>query len=135
VSNPIAQDFLVRGTPAQFLFATEDGTISTWSTINGNFPTNAPLAVDDCASGAVYKGLAIVTPQCCREYLALANFPEPSWKSPTLDQSCRSLSGQSLFNFRFIPDLAVARKFTTKTSHQRDYYVMTRVTTADSLGS
>jgi hypothetical protein len=101
VSNPIAQDFLVRGTPAQFLFATEDGTISTWSTINGNFPTNAPLAVDDCASGAVYKGLAIVTPQCCREYLALANFPEPSWKSPTLDQSCRSLSGQSLFNFRF----------------------------------
>jgi len=74
VFNPIAQDFLVRGTLAQFLFATEDGTISTWSTINGNFPTNALLARDDSASGAVYKGLAILTPQCCREYLALTNF-------------------------------------------------------------
>ncbi|PYV55900.1 MAG: TIGR03118 family protein [Acidobacteria bacterium] len=74
VFNPIAQDLLVRGTPAQFLFATEDGTISTWATINGNFPANALLAVDDSASGAIYKGLAILTPQCCREYLALANF-------------------------------------------------------------
>jgi uncharacterized protein (TIGR03118 family) len=74
VFNPIAQDFLVRGTPAQFLFATEDGTISTWATINGNFPTNALLAQDDSASGAVYEGLAILIPQCCREYLALTNF-------------------------------------------------------------
>jgi len=32
------------------------------------------LAVDDSASGAMYKGLAILTPQCCHEYLALANF-------------------------------------------------------------
>jgi len=74
VFNPIAQDFLVRCTPAQFLFTAEDGTISTWATINGNLPANALLAVDDSASGAVYKGLAILTPQCCREYLALANF-------------------------------------------------------------
>src|SRR5262249_28106524 len=29
--NPVAQDFLVRGTPAQFLFAAEDGTVSTWA--------------------------------------------------------------------------------------------------------
>ncbi len=74
VFNPIAEDFLVRGTPAQFLFATEDGTISTWSTVNGNLPSSALLAQDDSAVGAVYKGLAILTPQCCREYLALANF-------------------------------------------------------------
>jgi uncharacterized protein (TIGR03118 family) len=74
VFNPFAQDFLVRGTPAQFLFATEDGTISTWAAINGNFPTNALLARDDSANGAVYKGLAILSPQCCREYLALTNF-------------------------------------------------------------
>ncbi len=74
VSNPVAQDFLVRGTPAQFLLATEDGTISTWATINGNFPTNALLARDDSARGAVSKSRAILTPQCCREYLALANF-------------------------------------------------------------
>jgi len=74
VGNPIAGDFLVRGTPAQFLFATEDGTISTWASINGNNPTFALLARDDSPSGAVYKGLAILTPQCCREYLALAEF-------------------------------------------------------------
>jgi uncharacterized protein (TIGR03118 family) len=74
VFNPIAQDFLVRGTPAQFLFAAQDGTISTWASINGNNPTFALLARDDSASGAVYTGLAILTPQCCREYLALAEF-------------------------------------------------------------
>jgi uncharacterized protein (TIGR03118 family) len=74
VFNPIAQDFLVRGTPAQFLFATEDGTISTWASINGDNPTFALLARDDSASTAVYKGVAILTPQCCREYLALTDF-------------------------------------------------------------
>lgn len=74
VFNPVAEDFLVRGTPAQFLFATEDGTISTWAAINNNLPSTALLARDDSASGAVYKGLTIVTPQCCREYLAIADF-------------------------------------------------------------
>jgi uncharacterized protein (TIGR03118 family) len=74
VFNPATQDFLVRGTPAQFLFTGEDGTISTWASLNGNNPTFALLARDDSPSGAVYKGLAILTPQCCREYLALAEF-------------------------------------------------------------
>ena len=74
VFNPVAEDFLVRGTPAQFLFATEDGTISTWAVINSNLPTTALLARDDSPSGAVYKGITIVTPECCREYLALADF-------------------------------------------------------------
>ncbi len=32
------------------------------------------MARDDSGSGAVYTGLAILTPQCCREYLALAEF-------------------------------------------------------------
>jgi uncharacterized protein (TIGR03118 family) len=42
--------------PARFIFATEDGTIIGWN--NG---TNAVLKVDNSASGAVYKGLAIAT--------------------------------------------------------------------------
>jgi uncharacterized protein (TIGR03118 family) len=46
--------FLVGGTPARFLFATEDGTISAW-----NSGTAAILEVDHSASGAVYKGLAL----------------------------------------------------------------------------
>src|SRR5262249_41515447 len=74
VFNPVAEDFKVSDTPAQFLFATEDGTISTWSEINGNRPSFATMAIDDSGTGAVYKGLAILTPDCCREFLALADF-------------------------------------------------------------
>ena len=42
-----------QGTPAVFIFATEDGTISGWA---GG--TAAVLKVDNSPSGAVYKGLA-----------------------------------------------------------------------------
>jgi uncharacterized protein (TIGR03118 family) len=53
--------FLVPGStsPAAFIFDSEDGTLSAW-----NFavdPTHAVLAVDNSASGAVYKGLAVGT--------------------------------------------------------------------------
>src|SRR5262249_20355162 len=42
--------------PSKFLFATEDGTIVAW---NGTVdPTHAFIAVDNSASGAIYKGLA-----------------------------------------------------------------------------
>ncbi|HUK92310.1 MAG TPA: TIGR03118 family protein, partial [Blastocatellia bacterium] len=56
-------NFVVHGGggsgPAVFLFATEDGTISGWNpTAN---PTNAIIAVDNSSSGAVYKGLAMMT--------------------------------------------------------------------------
>ena len=40
----------------KFIFATEDGTIAGWKT--GNFAT---LLVDRSSTGAVYKGIAIVT--------------------------------------------------------------------------
>jgi len=42
--------------PARFIFATEDGTISGWSQAIGS---TAVLKVDNSASTAVYKGLAI----------------------------------------------------------------------------
>jgi uncharacterized protein (TIGR03118 family) len=49
-------DFQVAGpgTAAHFIFATEDGTVAGW-----NSGTNAVREVDNSASGAVYKGLAI----------------------------------------------------------------------------
>jgi uncharacterized protein (TIGR03118 family) len=54
-------DFVVTGKngsgPSRFIFATEDGTISGWNPAAD--PTNAILEVDNSASGAVYKGLAI----------------------------------------------------------------------------
>jgi len=46
-----------KGIQAAFIFDTEDGTISAWA--GGLNPAdNAVLAVDNSASGAVYKGLA-----------------------------------------------------------------------------
>ncbi|HKI21534.1 MAG TPA: TIGR03118 family protein [Isosphaeraceae bacterium] len=48
-----------------FIFATEDGTISGWNprvSTNGSTPsTQAFLAVDDSAAGAVFKGLTLLT--------------------------------------------------------------------------
>jgi uncharacterized protein (TIGR03118 family) len=74
VFNPIEEDFRFAGTPAQFLFATENGTVSTWAEVNGSLPSLATLALDNSSAGAVYKGLAIANPACCREFLALADF-------------------------------------------------------------
>jgi uncharacterized protein (TIGR03118 family) len=46
-----------KSAPATELFATENGTIAGW---NGDVdPTHAVIAVNNSASGAVYKGLAI----------------------------------------------------------------------------
>jgi uncharacterized protein (TIGR03118 family) len=45
---------LSPGTPAKFIFATEDGTLSAWSS-----GTDAVLMVDHSAAGAIYKGLAL----------------------------------------------------------------------------
>lgn len=61
---------LAQGQPAIFIFATEDGTISGWNPAN---PTNAVLVVDNSASGAVYKGLAIGN-NGTGDFLYAANF-------------------------------------------------------------
>jgi uncharacterized protein (TIGR03118 family) len=57
--------------PSFFLFDTEDGTISGW---NPNVDiTHAVIAVDNSASGAVYKGLAIGS-TTSGEFIYAANF-------------------------------------------------------------
>ena len=56
---------------AVFLFATEDGTISTWAPANN---VNAVLALDHSTAGAVYKGLALLQPTNTAAFLAVANF-------------------------------------------------------------
>jgi uncharacterized protein (TIGR03118 family) len=62
---------LAPGRPARFIFATEDGTISGWNpAVN---PTVATLQVDQNASGAVYKGLAIGN-NGVGDFLYAANF-------------------------------------------------------------
>ncbi|MDD5034045.1 MAG: TIGR03118 family protein [Methylococcaceae bacterium] len=54
VFNGNASNFLVNGSGARFLFATEAGILSGW---NGG--TSAITVVDNSARGAIYKGLAI----------------------------------------------------------------------------
>ncbi|TCO83028.1 uncharacterized protein (TIGR03118 family) [Plasticicumulans lactativorans] len=56
VFNPTTDFQITPNTPARFLFATEDGTIAGWNPGTG---TVAPLKIDNSASGAVYKGLAL----------------------------------------------------------------------------
>jgi len=62
-------DFKILGTPAHFLFAGEDGTISGWYT-----GTTAQLVVNNSGSGnAVYKGIALASAGGAN-YLYVANF-------------------------------------------------------------
>ena len=60
-------DFKIAGNSTHFLFATEDGTISGWSS-----GTSAVIAVNN-SPGAVYKGLALASADGAN-YLYAANF-------------------------------------------------------------
>jgi len=62
--------FKVSGISSEFIFATDDGTISI-----GNARTaSATLAVNNSKMGAVYKGLALVTEKGGNQVLLAANF-------------------------------------------------------------
>jgi uncharacterized protein (TIGR03118 family) len=54
--NGVVSGFDVNHVSSRFIFDTEDGTISGWNGVD----IDAILAVDNSATGAVYKGLAIV---------------------------------------------------------------------------
>jgi uncharacterized protein (TIGR03118 family) len=87
VSNSTSAFVVSDGTtsgPAAFIFATEDGTIAGWNpkvATGGASPpsTHAVLAVDNSASGAVYKSLTILAVPAggtlpAGQYLVAANF-------------------------------------------------------------
>jgi uncharacterized protein (TIGR03118 family) len=74
-----SQEFNVQGWPSIFLFATLDGTISGAPQSN---PTQAIVAVNNWASGAVYTGLAITgyaSGNCC----SLPTMPTTKWTCMT----------------------------------------------------
>jgi uncharacterized protein (TIGR03118 family) len=79
-ANPTGTFFVDRGTgvvPSPLLFATLDGTISgQYADSNGNILETTVLEVDHSAEGAVYTGLAVLTPNCCAPFLAVANFKD-----------------------------------------------------------
>ncbi len=67
-----------KSAASNFIFSTEDGTISGWNGGASGSSTNAILAVDNSAipspaAGAVYKGLAMIT-NSTGTFLLVANF-------------------------------------------------------------
>ena len=74
VAFDFTSSFEVGGNRTQFVVATEDGTISGWCCIDGDFLQIALPAVDNSALHAVYKGLTILAPDCCAPFLAATNF-------------------------------------------------------------
>ena len=58
-----------------FLTASKDGGVYIWAPDgNGNLPAAATLVLNHFQSGAVYTGIAILAPDCCAPFLAVANF-------------------------------------------------------------
>lgn len=58
-----------------FLFATQDGTVSgEYADTAGDILGTTVLAVDNSARGAVYTGIAVLSPSCCAPFLAVADF-------------------------------------------------------------
>ncbi|HVT96676.1 MAG TPA: TIGR03118 family protein [Acidobacteriaceae bacterium] len=58
-----------------FLFATRQGTISTeYADDRGDIKTTTILVIDHSSLGAEYTGLAVLAPDCCAPYLAVADF-------------------------------------------------------------
>jgi uncharacterized protein (TIGR03118 family) len=82
VANTSTSGFLVNGAPSQFLFDTQDGTISGWYT-----GSSAVLLVNNSSAGAVYTGLAMIT-NTTGSFLLAANFF--SGKVETYDSSYKS---------------------------------------------
>ena len=61
--------------PSPFLFATRQGTISgEYADGRGDIQTTTILVVDHGSQGAEYTGLAVLAPDCCAPYLAVADF-------------------------------------------------------------
>ncbi len=69
VANLSGTGFEVNAKPSQFIYASEDGTVSAW---NGSDPIT--LVVDNSRAGAVYKGLALVNLGQAGTFLLAANF-------------------------------------------------------------
>ena len=75
VFNPAASDFIVNEAPSQFVAVSVDGTVSGWGIdAVGDIPIFALLGRDDSATGAVYTGAAIGTPNGSSNFLVIADF-------------------------------------------------------------
>src|SRR5207249_11509211 len=86
--------------PSRFLFASEDGTISGWSGLVD--PARALVAVNNSASGAVYKGLALAADPGGRRFLYAADFGHG--RIDVFDEEFRPVARPGSFRDPNLPD-------------------------------
>ena len=121
-------DFQVAAdAPAQFIFDTEQGTISGWAP-NGD-PTHAIIAVDNSSKGADYTGLAMDT-SGSNNFLLAANFASgkieiynSSFQPATLTGSFSDKEipkGYSPFNVQTIDGLVYVTYAALNTANNHD---------------
>jgi len=71
--------FEVSGTGKPFILVSDSGLIFTWGAdAQGNFPPQAVIAKNNSATGAVYKGVAILNSPQTNPALAVTNFHDGS---------------------------------------------------------
>ena len=92
IINGVVARFNVNRVASQFIFVTEDGTISGWNGIG----SNAILAVDNSMTGAVYKGLTLVENDS-GDFLLVANF-----NSGSIEAYNASFAPTALFGAPFV---------------------------------
>jgi len=73
VAPPSVAGFNVNGQPGIFIFDTEDGTISAWTGGASTILTVDNSAIPSAATGAVYKGLALIK-NATGSFLLATNF-------------------------------------------------------------
>ncbi|MEO8712904.1 MAG: TIGR03118 family protein [Parafilimonas sp.] len=121
------EDFMVAGTglPAEFLFASEDGTVSAW---NDNTASSAVVVADRAKNGASYKGLAIANDGGAN-FLYVTNFTKH--KIDVFDKDFNLVggkpfkdkglpSGYTPFNIRAINNMLYVTYALTKVSGDDD---------------
>jgi uncharacterized protein (TIGR03118 family) len=102
VAPPSGVIFSVNGQPGIFIFDTEDGTISAWTGGASTVLTVDNSAVPSAASGAVYKGLALIK-NTTASFLLATNFR--SGKVEVYDTSFKQtqILGPGAFNDPSLP--------------------------------
>ena len=72
---------ILNGSPASFIFSSEDGTITAW---NGSAGGTAQLMADNSGAGAVYKGLAVAVSADRPAHCSTPPISTPAQSTPSI---------------------------------------------------
>ena len=68
------ENLFIGNTHFRFFAATEEGTIVAFNLDSNGQPIDTRIVVDRSSAGAIYTGIALLHPACCRPVLTVANF-------------------------------------------------------------